>query len=271
MSRVHHVVSGQARLALETAGHGLPVVFLHANVADRRMWQTPFERLAAAHQVIAYDRRGFGQSRAALQAHSAVADLMAVLDATCGAQPAVLVGCSQGARIALDAALMHPQRVHALVLASATIDGAPAPEPDAPGLDLLQQQAEAAASGDAQRLIRLRARLWLDGPLAAEGRVAGAARGLFETMNAQALALPAPGASTDATDAFARLETLQCPALALWGALDFPHIQARTELLARRLPQARGQCLPQAAHLPGLDQPEATADRIRDFLAGLAG
>ncbi len=36
---------------------------------------------------------------------SAVADLMAVIDSVAGGAPAVLVGCSQGGRIALDAAL----------------------------------------------------------------------------------------------------------------------------------------------------------------------
>ena len=55
---------GAARIAAELAGEGQPVVFLHAGVADRRMWRHQFAALASTHQVIAFDRRGFGETPA---------------------------------------------------------------------------------------------------------------------------------------------------------------------------------------------------------------
>src|SRR3982751_4123119 len=48
---------------------GTPVLFLHANVADRRMWRGQWDALATTtsttkkHPLISYDRRGFGESR----------------------------------------------------------------------------------------------------------------------------------------------------------------------------------------------------------------
>ncbi|MGY8633890.1 alpha/beta fold hydrolase [Bradyrhizobium sp. 14AA] len=110
---MQHIASGRARLATEVAGDGTAVVFLHANVCDRRMWRAQLNGIAGTHKAVAYDRRGFGETRAEPEDFSALADLVAVLEATANGKPAILVGCSLGGRIALDAAVRHPSRVHA--------------------------------------------------------------------------------------------------------------------------------------------------------------
>ena len=47
----------------EADGFGIPVVFLHAGVTDRRMWAEQMRELAAeGYHVIAYDRRGYGET-----------------------------------------------------------------------------------------------------------------------------------------------------------------------------------------------------------------
>ena len=77
----HRIASGRAALAAEVVGRGDPVVFLHANVADSRMWRAQLDSVGATNKAIAYDRRGFGETRAEREDFSAIADLMAVLDA----------------------------------------------------------------------------------------------------------------------------------------------------------------------------------------------
>ena len=108
-------------------GPGHPIVFLHAGVCDRRMWHAVAPRYAARGRTIAYDRRGYGLTRADPEDHAQVADLLAVLDALTDGEPAILVGASAGGRVALDMALLHPARVRALVLVAPNIAGAPAP------------------------------------------------------------------------------------------------------------------------------------------------
>jgi pimeloyl-ACP methyl ester carboxylesterase len=115
MSSNHRIASGRATLAAEVVGSGDPVVFLHAGVCDSRMWRAQLDGVGANNKAIAYDRRGFGETRAEKEDFSAVADLMAVIDAMANGTPTILVGCSQGGRIALDAALRHPSYVRALV------------------------------------------------------------------------------------------------------------------------------------------------------------
>lgn len=262
----HIVVPGGAALAAEIAGSGPVVVFLHANVCDRRMWRAQLDALGATCRAVVYDRRGFGESSRATGDHSAVADLIAVLDAVAGNSPAILVGCSQGANIALGATLRHPSRVCGLALISPTVAGAPAPAYPADLLEMVAQQGRAEAAGDLDRLNEIKARLFLDGPLAPEGRVQGATRRLFLDMNAIALRSTPGSVNRDDWPIYGRLGEIAVPSRVVWGALDFPHIQERSRAAALELPDAQGRELPDAAHLPNLDQPEAVTSLIADLV-----
>lgn len=266
MHTLHRIVSGRAVLAAEVTGTGVPVVFLHAVVGDRRMWHGQLDAVGAQYQAIAYDRRGFGETRAEKEDASAVADLMAVIDAVAGGEPAILVGCSQGGRIALDAALLHPARVRGLVLIAPSVSGAPDAAYPPAVEPVLARQKEAEAAGNLDSVNAIRARLWLDGPLAPEGRVAGPARALFTDMNAIALRSPPVGLNLDDTAAFLRLGEISAPTLLLWGTLDFPHIQQRSRHIAETIPQATGREIPGTAHLPSLERPESVTPSILDFL-----
>ena len=168
-------------------GPGHPIVFLHAGVCDRRMWHAVAPRYAARGRTIAYDRRGYGLTRADPEDHAQVADLLAVLDALTDGEPAILVGASAGGRVALDMALLHPARVRALVLVAPNIAGAPAPVYDPPVQAQMDELRQAEAAGDMERVNRCKARQLLDGVLAAEGRVTGETRTLFLDMNGIAL------------------------------------------------------------------------------------
>lgn len=260
------VAPGAAMIAVETAGSGLPVVFLHANVCDRRMWRAQLEASGPDYQAIAYDRRGFGETRAQAQDHSAVADLLAVIDATAGSTPVILAGCSQGASIALNATLMHPARVRGLMLISPTVNGAPAPVYPPVILEMVARQREAESAADRGRINEIKAELFLDGPLADPGRVTGETRRLFLEMNAIALEAAPVGTNRDDFEAFTRLGAIDVPASIVWGKLDFPHIQERAYTVARLLPHAQGHALEGAAHLAGLEQPDELTGLLKDLV-----
>ena len=188
---------GGASVHVTEAGRGPALVCLHAGVADARSWRAQQQSFSGRWRVIAYDRRGFGRTRCPPQPFAHVDDLIALLDALRIGQ-AVLMGCSQGGRIAIDAALAYPDRVRALVLVAAAISGAPEwadlPAAMQPRFDAL---AAAEARGDLDAVNRLEAEIWLDGPLQAPGRVGGAVRELFLEMNGTALRAPSPGAAID--------------------------------------------------------------------------
>ncbi|MGY8677186.1 alpha/beta hydrolase [Bradyrhizobium sp. UFLA05-153] len=268
---MHYVTSGRARLATEIVGGGTAIVFLHANVCDRRMWRDQLNGLGATHKAVAYDRRGFGETQAELEDFSALADLVAVLDATADGKRAVLVGCSLGGRVALDATLRHPSRVGALVLIAPNVAGAPDPVYP-PEIDkLMAQSRRIEASGDLDRLNAMKARLWLDGPLAPEGRVAGPARDLLLDMNGIALRSAPFGSDIDIQPFFHRLSEVAVPTLVIWGDLDFPYVQERCRHVAATVPDAEGREMPGVAHLPSLERPEEITALIAEFAARCMG
>ena len=270
------VRSGSAELCVEdTGGSAAPVVCLHAGVTDRRLWGPQVEALRATQRVVTYDRRGFGETRlppqhAAREAYSHVADLLAVLD-TLLIDRAVLMGCSQGGRIAIDMALAHPERVRALVLVACAVSGAP--EVDDPYPPLIQARVEAYEAaercGDQAALNELDAQFWLDGPEQPSGRVVGALRELFLAMNAIPLASGSPGDEIAAPPAWERLEEIPVPTLVVWGTLDFAPLGARMREIVQRIPQVASVVMDGVAHLPGLEKPAEFNRALRAFLASL--
>jgi pimeloyl-ACP methyl ester carboxylesterase len=208
---------GAAQLVGERAGAGQTVLFLHAGVADRRMWRAQIAELSDHYQTVAYDRRGFGATRTADEAFSHVEDLRAVLDQL-GSSTVALVGCSQGGRIAIDFTLAYPQRVNRLVLIAPAISGAPAPEAFPENIQVrLDALDEAEAANDLERINMLEANLWLDGPASPAGRVAGELRDLFLDMNGIALGMPPLTQELEPAAAYARLSDLRAPVLVIWG------------------------------------------------------
>jgi len=265
----HQISSGRAMLAAEVVGTGDPVVFLHANVCDRRMWRAQLDGVGVRSKAIGYDRRGFGETRAEPEDFSAVADLMAVLDATAAGESAVLVGCSLGGRIALDAALRNPSRVHALILIAPNVTGAPEPTYPSRIEPLMAQSKDAEKSGNLDRVNAMKARLWLDGPLALEGRVSGPARDLFLDMNGIALRSPPAGSDVDVPPIFHRLGEIEVPCLVIWGDLDFSYVQDRCRHVVASVRNGSGYEMTGVAHLPSLERPADVTGLVAEFLSHL--
>ena len=258
---------GAAKLAGEQAGEGPPLIFLHAGVADRRMWQPQMAELSESFRTIAYDRRGFGQTETADVPFSHVEDLRTILDRL-DIQRAALVGCSQGGRVALDFTHAYPEKVKQLVLIAPAISGAPSPQSfPARALELDAELEEAEEVGDLDRINAIEAIFWLDGPTSSEGRVGGEIRDLFLDMNGIALAMPELAHEIEPPSAYDRLTDLHLPLLVLWGDLDFPHAQERCRYLVGQVAGARGQVIPGTAHLPNLEQPQLVNSLIREHLS----
>ena len=70
-----------ARIHYRRVGAGFPVVFLHAGVADSRMWESQAAGLADHFDVITPDMRGFGESELPPKAWSPTAHIIALMDA----------------------------------------------------------------------------------------------------------------------------------------------------------------------------------------------
>jgi pimeloyl-ACP methyl ester carboxylesterase len=257
-----------ARLYYDVAGDGEPLVLAHAGIADRRMWDGQLEAFAERYRVIRYDMRGCGRSEAPTGASfSHHDDLRGLLDFL-GIERAILVGCSIGARTAIDFALALPERVRALALVCPSVSGFESDEEPPEEWDEL---VEADEAGDLERVSELEVRIWVDGPYRSQEEVDPAVRDLVREMNLIALRNePDLGEELPAEPPAAnRLAETRAPALVVAGALDRPEVGARAELLAASIPRAQKVVIDGTAHVPGMERPEELNRVVLGFLAGV--
>ncbi len=103
-------------LYYEETGAGTPILLIHPAGGSASTWGSVVDGLALVGRVIAYDRRGYARSGGDL-VHSIrrhTMDAAALLDSL-EAKPAVVVGASVGATIAIDLAIRRPEAVCAIV------------------------------------------------------------------------------------------------------------------------------------------------------------
>jgi esterase len=103
-------------LYYEEAGEGAPILLIPPSGATASTWGLVVEQLARIGRVIAYDRRGYartgGEPVRLVSTHTA--DAAALLEYL-RAAPALVVGTSAGATIAVDLAVRRPDLVQAVI------------------------------------------------------------------------------------------------------------------------------------------------------------
>ena len=253
-------------LYFERVGSGSPIVFVHAGIADLTMWKPQVEVFAADHAVVSFDSRGFGRSRTEAVEFSPSDDLRAVLDHA-EIDRTVLVGCSRGGQHCLDFTLDAPDRVAALVWVCGGVSGSKHEGPADETAIFERIEALWEAKGwDA--LVDLETHVWVDGPLAPEGRAPAAVRDrvrrmiyAIETRNeAEPTVLQASRAAAD------RLGEVACPTLVVIGAFDTSGTRASADLLTNGVEGAERVDFPDSAHVPSLEHPERFNTALRSFL-----
>ena len=105
------------KLAFETVGSGPPLLVLHGLFGSSGNWRAFARQLAATHTVHSVDLRNHGASPwADSMGYAEMAkDVLQVIDGLGLKQTAVL-GHSMGGKTAMALALLHPDRVHRLLV-----------------------------------------------------------------------------------------------------------------------------------------------------------
>lgn len=244
---------------------GLPtVVFVHGASQDHSCWQSQSRWFAHhGYAVLAPDLPGHGRSAGMpLTTVEALADwIIALLDGA-AVGPAVVVGHSMGALIALDCAARHAQRIRAAALLGAAVPMQVAPA-------LLD-----AAKADEQRAMSM-INTWSYSPRGQRGE--SAVPGIWMlAANLRLMQRQKPGVlHTDlaACNAYAGgLEAaarINCPTLILAGARDQMTSPKAARILADSIAGARLALLDNTGHAMIAEQPDAVLDRLGAFIAGL--
>ena len=251
-------------LSLDDRGSGPELLFVHGYPLDGSLWRHQAGAFPGWRTLIP-DLRGFGRSDAPDLGYSMATyadDLAAMLD-TLGVDDVVLAGLSMGGYVAFEFLRRHRPRVRALALVDtrATADSAAG-----------RKGREIALAGAREGGAPLIAEKMLPKLLAKS-----APHELAEQVRAMMAAAPVPGLlgalaamrdRPDSTDLLPGLKGL--PTLVVVGAEDVLTPPREAEGMAKAIPGAKLAIIPNAGHLPPLEQPEAFNRHLAALLAGAA-
>ena len=255
-------------LHIEDTGEGRPVLFIHAGVADSRMWRDQLG--LEGFRTITFDKRGFGRTPLPPEPFSDTADAIEILDHL-EVRSAIIVGCSMGGETALDLAIRHPERVKALVLIGAIPNGW---KPD-DGWKPFQWASEAAVAseaGDLERMVEIEFLRWGVGHGRSESDISPEFRELFFDMDRIALRTEDDRDEIQTgfdNDVDGHLDEIRCPTLVMVGSHDEPVFIEAAHYLASRLSHRPAVMIPGAAHLPSMEQPDTFNRELLAFLGAI--
>ena len=258
-------------IAYDRAGRGvgLPVVLLHAGIADRRMWEPQWPALTAERDVVRLDLRGFGDSGGRpTGALSPVADVTETL-ATLGIERCHLVGASFGAGVAVEVALTRPDLVASLALVApgGSLIAEVTPELRA----FFDAERSALEADDLDAAVEANLVSWVDGPRRGTGAVDPEVRELVRVMQRRAFELTADWDDVEEDEldppALERLGEIGVPTLVLVGSHDLDAILDSARRVAEGVP--RGSARGLAGHRP--PSVDGASRRLPRTAPGLAG
>ena len=255
VSRDELTIAG-VTLELFEGGDGPPLLFLHS--AQGFMPEHPFVGLLARRRrLVAPSHPGFGRSSLPLWLDSVddIAHLYLELMDRRGLGRVDVVGCSLGGWIAADIASKVPERIAKLVLVGPVgVKVGPPDRLDIPDI-LAMPQAEVT-------------RLLFHDPEKAKIDVTRLSEEQLTIMarNREALALFAWEPWMHNPKLRHRLHRIGAPALFLRGASDGLVSESYLDAYARLLPNARTQTIAAAGHAPQVEQPDAFAAAVLQFL-----
>ncbi|KPQ07555.1 MAG: 3-oxoadipate enol-lactonase [Rhodobacteraceae bacterium HLUCCA12] len=243
-------------------GHpkGTPVVFANSLGTDLRLWDKVIPLLNPGCRIIRYDMRGHGLSDAPHAPYSMgalVRDLERLLDHL-QVRDAVLVGLSIGGMVAQGLAVKRLDQIRALVLSNT-----------AAKIGTTQMWQDRVATVEAEGVEALADAVmarWFP-PAFRDTVEARGWRHMLVRMPARGYAGCASAIA--GTDFLSATSGLRLPAMAIAGNEDGatpPDLVRETIAL---IPGSRFELIRGSGHLPCVDQPEAYARLLNDFLSSL--
>jgi 3-oxoadipate enol-lactonase len=259
--------TGQIELSYDRAGDGPPLLLIMGMSGTKHHWgDGVLEHLRRDFETIVYDHRDAGDSTRTGQPFT-IADLAedaaGLLDAL-ELEAAHVMGISMGGMVAQELALAHPELISSLTL-GCTYCGGEGSVLASEGV--MRKLAEAMSSGDRARAIRAAWEVNVS-PSFAAGEDAYARflkTGMSYGLPVQVIMEQMRAIS--AHDTSARLPELAAPTLVAHGDLDELLPVQNGHMIAGLIPGSRLEIFEGIGHMFFLEQPERTAELVREHAA----
>jgi 3-oxoadipate enol-lactonase len=251
---------GGSKSYYETRGSGPAIVLLHDGLLSSVTWDEIWEPLAAKHQAIRYDRRGYGRSALPTESYSSTEDLRKLLTHL-KVQHAVIVGSSSGGALAIDFAIAHPQMVDGLFLIGPILHGLEFSEQF---LERARRNNEPMAHDD----VKAWARNWSQDRFLIAGANEAARQKIYEQLIANAEKLKKFDNALEeklSPPASQRLAEIKAPTLILVGECDIADVNVHGDAIKAGIPGSTRESTKDAGHMIQLEKPSEVVKRIEDF------
>lgn len=257
-------------------GEGVPAIMVHGLAASLHDWDALLPALASAgFSAYALDLLGHGESYKPRQfeqytSNAVFEHMRAWIDSLLLAQPAVLIGHSLGGYLVLQYALLHPERVRALVLVNPFYTQEQLP----PALRVFLRHPLINTTL-IERTPYWLFRLLIDVSSLQFGSSNESIHTLPEAVRIQTALdykRAAPGIYNiprTLRDLTRELPRVQQPTLVIWGARDQTINPKTFPELVDKLPNAHGEVMPNCGHVPHQCHAPAFNQKILSFLASL--
>jgi pimeloyl-ACP methyl ester carboxylesterase len=252
-------------------GAGEPLLLIQGMSGHSLHWGEPFLGGLESHfDCVAVDHRSTGESPRSDDPFT-LADLaddaVAVLDEL-GIESAHVLGISMGGMVAQELALRHPERVRRLVL-GCTYAGGEGQRLTAP--EVLQRLMAGMQSGDRDVALRTAWEINVSEAFARDEERYAAFREVSATRPVAVAVILRQMQAIGGHDTSARLPEIDAPTLVVHGTEDQMLPCSNGEAIAQAIPGARLEVLEGVGHLFWIEQPERSAELVREHcLAGAA-
>lgn len=243
-------------LAYVRRGHGLPLMLVHGYPLDHRIWEEVASLLESDFDLILPDMRGFGESQV-MQADQSImsyaADLRGLLDHF-HIRQALVAGHSMGGYVALAFARQFPKRLSGLgLIASQTL--ADTPERREGRFATAKEVVESGVSSVADSMAP---------KLSADAAIQAILRGFILDQPPLGIA-SALRAMADRPDSTGLLKVLDLPIVIVHGQVDSLIPIERAREMKEAVSSAHYVELPNAGHMPMMEDAPSVAEALRFF------
>jgi 3-oxoadipate enol-lactonase len=245
------------RIYYETYGEGPPMVLVHANPFDHRLFCYQIARFAKSFRLVALDIRGYGRSDKP-ETPFGLADMADDVLAVCARENiarAIFMGVSVGSGIALLIGLDRPTLAEAVILVGGSSKG---------GANIADRVA-GYTSADLRAYQRAHIRE-LVAPGFCDTPLGGWVLDLFSehTQPLSGRSIAQIFRAREACDMRGRLADMKAPTLVINGAHDVS--LARGTETAALIPGARHVVIPGTGHACCIEDPAAFDSAVMEFL-----
>jgi pimeloyl-ACP methyl ester carboxylesterase len=263
-----HYKIDKINMFVEEQGTGQPVLFIHGFPFDHTIWSRTCNALSTDLRVIAPDLRGLGNSELPnswnVTPMEQFADDLHVLLRTLGvSEKVILCGLSMGGYIVMQYAQKYATELAGIVLCSTkTVADSPAVA------ETRRKQAAGLKNGTlelheiADTMIP---KLFAEKTFKNKPKIVQELRTVIESNNPHGVAAAALGMA-ERSDTTKLLNELNIPVLVVCGSEDQFSPPSEMKPLAQKAQYGKFIEIPNAGHLPPLEQPEQFAATLKEWM-----